>query len=305
MPDALRAAVGIADPILASKLLAPLPLESLGPGEASLFGELLPAYGLEWSIGALAALSVAHGEAHVQWLTRLPEVCEELSRAGDDGSALARSLVTSQWAWIANELRLAERERSPSRASAASSALVAPLLALLQAATLADAEDIRDAILRDLVAAGSERRVEFLVEMLRAARSTHLRRALLPLRAACAESITRWLREAPRRPGDWSIRTETGCACALCATLQAFLSDSERRVLEWPLAKERRAHIHGMIESHELPLTHHTRRTGSPFTLVLTKRDTLFALEAAQRKRWTKDLEWLKKLPGGWTPRRP
>ena len=52
-----------------------------------------------------------------------------------------------------------------------------------------------------------------------------------------------------------------------------------------------------MIERHELPVDHHTRRTGRPYTLVLTKRDTLLAQDAARRKRWTEDLAWVAGAP--------
>jgi hypothetical protein len=67
----------------------------------------------------------------------------------------------------------------------------------------------------------------------------------------------------PRSPGDWSITTRLGCKCELCARLGEFLRASAQQ-LEWPLAKERRAHVHGTITSHELPLTHVTRRGGKP-----------------------------------------
>lgn len=306
MPNALRAAAGIRDPILALQLLSPLPLEGLGPKETSLFVALLSQYGLEWSKTVLSALPTAQDAAHVRWLTRLPRICEELRREGEGGPALARWLVTSHWDWLANELRGAEREPSPSAAATASSALVAPLLAILRCAIVAKADELRESILRELGATTSERRVEFLMELLRAARAeaATVRRALFPLAARCAESIAGRLNESPRAPGDWSIRAELGCACNHCAALHAFLVAPQTKVFEWPLAKEHRAHIHRVIGRHELPVTHHTRRSGRPFTLVLTKREVLFERDAARRKRWTKDLEWLRKLAGRTSSRR-
>jgi len=61
------------------------------------------------------------------------------------------------------------------------------------------------------------------------------------------------------------------------------------------LAKEHRAHVHQIIERHELPVAHQTRRTGRPYTLVLTKIEKLFERDAAQRKRWLEDVEWLRR----------
>jgi hypothetical protein len=63
--------------------------------------------------------------------------------------------------------------------------------------------------------------------------------------------------------------------------------------LEWPLAKQRRQHVHSRIDGAELPVTHVTRRQGRPYTLVLTKADALFAREQQARARDQADLEWL------------
>jgi len=84
-----------------------------------------------------------------------------------------------------------------------------------------------------------------------------------------------------------------GCACELCRTLRTFLDDTSRRTLEWPLAKERRRHVHARIDAAELPVTHVTRRQGRPYTLVLNKTEALFAGEQLARKRDEADLEWL------------
>ncbi len=63
--------------------------------------------------------------------------------------------------------------------------------------------------------------------------------------------------------------------------------------LEWPLAKDRRAHVHGRMDTAELPVDHQTRRVGRPYTLVLTNTKALFEREAKQRRRDEKDLAWL------------
>jgi hypothetical protein len=63
--------------------------------------------------------------------------------------------------------------------------------------------------------------------------------------------------------------------------------------LEWPLAKQRRQHVHSRIDGAELPVTHVTKRQGRPYTLVLTKTDALFARDRQARARDRADLEWL------------
>jgi hypothetical protein len=54
----------------------------------------------------------------------------------------------------------------------------------------------------------------------------------------------------------------------------------------------------------ELPVTHQTRRSGRPYTLVLTKTEVLFERERQSRRRDKDDLAWLDKvwIPSGPTP---
>jgi hypothetical protein len=47
-------------------------------------------------------------------------------------------------------------------------------------------------------------------------------------------------------------------------------------------------HVHYTIDRCDLPVTHHTRRSGSPHTLVLAKTQALFERERAKRKAWTR-----------------
>lgn len=92
---------------------------------------------------------------------------------------------------------------------------------------------------------------------------------------------------------DWSIGLPEGCGCELCDHLRGFLQDPTQTRLEWPLAKDRRAHVHGRIDTAELPLHHQTRRVGRPYTLVLTKTNALFEREAQERHRDRQNLAWL------------
>jgi len=97
-----------------------------------------------------------------------------------------------------------------------------------------------------------------------------------------------------RQPGDWSITLPAGgCTCDLCATLRDFLAAPDRRTLEWPLAKQRRQHIHTRIDTAEIQVTHVTKRQGSPHVLVLRKTDDLFAGEQKARGQADSDLKWL------------
>ena len=114
------------------------------------------------------------------------------------------------------------------------------------------------------------------------------------LAADCAGRLRARLARPQRSSGDWSIELPAGgCTCDLCSTLRVFLDDANRRTFEWPLAKRSRQHVHSRIDAAELPVTHVTRRQGSPYTLVLAKTDALFTREQEARTRDETDLEWL------------
>ena len=51
--------------------------------------------------------------------------------------------------------------------------------------------------------------------------------------------------------------------------------------------------MHGRLDGAELPVTHQTRRTGRPYTLVLPKTDALFQRDKQARRRDQADLAWL------------
>lgn len=222
--DALRAAAGIADPTLASPLLAPLPLESVDPEAASLFGPLLRQFGLQWSEDVLSALPVAKGDAHRKWLAMLSRICEELAEAGEAGWSLARWLAVRQWEWVEGELRKADAVRSPSGASAALSALVPPLLNVLRTTLAVGAFDVQESIVRQLAETRTERRVDFLTTLLRAASSgdADLRLALVSLHELCVESLAARLSAPPREPGDGpSPRTSAAAATVARSSMRS------------------------------------------------------------------------------------
>jgi hypothetical protein len=113
------------------------------------------------------------------------------------------------------------------------------------------------------------------------------------LAAHCCRRLREQLAQRPRTADDWSVIAPDGCGCDICAKLGAFLADPAQRLLEWPLAKPGRAHVHQRIDRAELPVRHQTRRSGRPYTLVLTKTDELFDREARSRRQHQADLDWL------------
>ena len=75
----------------------------------------------------------------------------------------------------------------------------------------------------------------------------------------------------PEPPPDWRLIADLSCSCPDCGELKAFARDPAVRVHRFRLKKERRRHLHQMIDRHRLDMTHVTERAGSPQTLVCTK----------------------------------
>ncbi len=75
----------------------------------------------------------------------------------------------------------------------------------------------------------------------------------------------------PEPPSDWRLNVELSCSCPDCRELQSFARDPAGRVHRFRVKKERRRHLHNVIDAHRLDMTHATERVGSPQTLVCTK----------------------------------
>lgn len=102
------------------------------------------------------------------------------------------------------------------------------------------------------------------------------------LEATTIERLTQII--AAKRPAnDWTVTTMPSCNCHDCKYLKEFLASSKLKTYSWPLAKNRRQHIHTVLEESALPVTHVTLRQGSPQKLVLTKTDKLIKMEQAEK----------------------
>ncbi len=124
----------------------------------------------------------------------------------------------------------------------------------------------------------------------------NVKRTCAPLHrwlAAVVEELETRGSHPPQEPTDWRRESTTGCGCADCKELSQFLGNPSMKTLRIPLAKERRQHLHQVIDGKRLDTTHTTERVGRPFTLVCTKTQATYdrALKAHQV-----DLDHLAKI---------
>ncbi len=299
----LHAVAAIRDAELAAALVAPLAVERVTPRVAPRWADLLARYGLAWCWNVFERWAArderGHGsEDRATWIASLPELCAPLCDRGDkDAIEFARRLARAQWMWLDARLGRSCDSLPSSHAMRGLVDLSRAIVGSLATAELAADRELQTTIVERMTAAKGYP-TSAAVAVLRVALT---RRAgplgLGPLHADCARTLSALASTPIRAPGDWSIATRIRCTCELCVRLARFLRAPERQ-LDWPLAKERREHVHQTITHHELPITHVTRRVGSPYVLVLTKTQTLFTREATERKAWANDLAWLKQSAG-------
>ena len=210
----------------------------------------------------------------------------------------AQRLLDLAWEWLGKDIGTGLASSSPSRRDEKLGGLGRPLASVLTAAAAIGAASTQDTVTgyiretQDTVTALEMPALRAAAELPRdGARGDA---GFGDLAADCAVRLRARLARPQRASGDLSIELPAGgCTCDLCDTLRVFAEDKSRRTFAWPLAKERRQHVHARIDAAELPVTHVTRRQGRPYTLVLTKTEALFAREQEARIRDETDLEWL------------
>lgn len=300
---ALGVAVGVEEADTATMLLAPFGVEVLDERHVPDLTKAATRYGRTWARGVVNSwfgpAGAYTGADRDTWLEILPGLSTSLRSTDGDGGAVATALA--EGAWRAFEQRLVgwlgigrqeERQAGLER-------LATPFVHILRAAGPGTAETITTAL-----HSRPDSVLECLLPSLRTAAlrpagvrdGTPAALAFQSLADHCETRLTATLARPVRAADDWSLTTDRGCAsdCDLCPGLDAFLISRTRRTMEWPLAKAKRRHIHSRIDLAGLPVSHTTRRQGSPYTLVLAKTDAVFTCERAARSRAETDLTWLQ-----------
>lgn len=286
LAQALRAAALIDDPAAARMLLAPFAITALGRREAPDLIAATQQHGEHWAVELIDQWFAGRHRPRAldqdAWFITLPAIVEHLQSS----QAVSRALLSRCWRDLQGRLEAQLPGYPQPSIVRAVEGFANPLGALLRAVAIADVHDVREDALALLTS-----RSEFVTAVLPLLdqaetweRSQRERAGLDRLTGHAITVLRQRLSQPSRAVGDWAMAAPTGCQCEDCGRLAAFLTDRDQAVLEWPLAKPRRQHIHVVIDRAELPVTHRTRRTGRPFTLVLTKTADLFARDWRTRE---------------------
>lgn len=295
---ALSLAHLLSDQAIADALIAPFSPNDLTPQNAEHLITLTDARGEEWTRHQISQwFSHAAGAWHValsaDWVGELPRLCGALR----ERPAVAAQLLESTCAWLRPQI--APLLQTPSTQGvrqqlASCGALLAALLGGVGEIDDPAITAVRNDVLDWCAGSANDAAIDLLVPALQAADEwpeARLEGSGIREVASLAKGLlTDRLNRPQRTPDDWSIDAPTGCDCDLCEKLADFLSNRNTRKLEWPIAKPKRQHIHNRIDAAELPVTHTTRRVGSPYVLVLTKLSDLFDQEAKQRTEAARQL---------------
>jgi hypothetical protein len=306
------------DPSDVARWLAPVRLERLTSATIRRdVAKVLDAYDLEWGIALMREWTNPRRGDRPPWSPKLEEICVDLAGEGPTSRAIASSLAADElsealrrvvilaegptkWLELARDTNVHDHVADALAAmmsAAGSTATESTAAGSTAALSVLDEafSKLATAQMPTWVVVGATRACLARSEVLR----DRVRGSVLHEEAVARLQA---IATAPaRREDDWSLPYDRACRCRDCATLASFLSSAERE-LDWPLNKERRSHIHGVLDAGELPVRHTTLRRGSPFILQLRKDPTLFAREREHRDRAAAVLAELATAPERATP---
>ena len=110
------------------------------------------------------------------------------------------------------------------------------------------------------------------------------------------ESLQMQTQSAPKRPTNWQRPSKLSCTCADCVQLAEFLASPATAEARFPMAKQRRQHLHGIIERDRCDCTHETLRVGSPQVLVCKKTNGSYDRACQEYKRDLEHLDAIQKI---------
>lgn len=298
--NVFKLALKIASAELARALLLPLGINVLSAETAKVLAELAHTYGDDWCLRLLKDWTHSSPRAlrnYAASLERFGSIIEALFATQRTSDALINWLFEYQFEHVKKENNLyLEYELAQE-----SKKKMQDMLELIYAANCATNAKAHAAIIEYLM---QQPRLFSMFDL-----ALTVKEALQRLNRVSFQAwgystlldftiarIKERVNKGLRASDDWSIERRSNCNCEYCGRLNQFLSSRNERSFTWPLNKERRAHIHRTIDKLGVPVTHQTRREGSPQKLVLTKTDQLFAQDRHEFQNAECELSILERL---------
>jgi len=295
---ALTVADAIHDPETAAALLDPFMLCQFHTDTAAHLVSLLEKYGLDWCRACLKAWATGYQapELQLDWMaTTLPAWAQAFDAAAHvDGRALIDVILRERWQWLQQYVVQVRQHHAVSKLLRALERTTAAHLGLLRASV--GMADVQQQMLASLLHADMP--LQLPLNVLRHAHVSPMpirALGLAPVHAHCVQVLHMRLAQPQRDEDDWSITPPaTICKYEPGKTLAQFLRAPNQRVLQWRAVQDVRQTVERIIAQYELPVQHETLRTSRPYILRLEKMPSLFTREAAERRQWASDLDWLQ-----------
>lgn len=279
------------EPELAAQLLAPFAVFSLTPRAIDHFIKLLALYGAPWCEQIINQwLDRPGSHDAIDWIKLLPRMSQKLAKKADAPHRAFNMFMCRKYYAL-----MKDREEQYSKYGLGR-ALNADLpkrskqwIALLEACFYGADLETATQILTHL---GSDE-MRYPVELQLAVLS-HFRAAVdedvfaaagfQSLYQRCHQQLEQAITTGTRAADDWSLTVNNSCDCNDCKTMGRFLTAKTQQSATLPMGKNRRKHLHRQIDFLHIPVSHVTKRVGSPFSLVLTKSPTIFRDAVKQMK---------------------
>lgn len=291
----VKTAIAAMEPDLAVELLSPVGIQTILHTQESELLSLAESYGESWFLQQMQIWKTRQQKHHVVELDNLVQLVEVFGK---------RFRKIANWIWeyqcsliVAHDAKSVAHD-SPKTINQELIKRIGRIEALLLTTQMMADSQLSNRMVDHILshsrlyhAVGLAKLIKTLME-----NQDQPTLALWGLNRLLTEIKVRLRKQADVKRDDdnWSIAEKIPCACGDCKELQIFLSASKQQKIVWPLAKDRRQHIHGIIESMEIPVSHVTHRTGSPHKLVLIKSPDLFQISRENAKSASQQLRFLE-----------
>jgi len=297
----LQLALIIDNPENAAQLIKPLDEEALCKETINELLELANIYSVNWCTDIFSAWLSNRYKQQIIVDSLLSFIKSLLCVSSKNSLSLANWLLKDQLNALKSNFDSDAKQYQQAKLDACASERNKALIALMSASLAAKAFSIYDKLISYTINNKNLFPAIELVSVLLKTRNyskkhAPSKNAFNKLKLHALEDIHTALNSEPRKANDWTIKDKNRCSCADCKTLGQFLLASGKQKIIWPLAKGRRQHMHQVIDSMKLPVTHSTERSGSPHKLHLTKTEQLFKREKALRDRYKKAADSLGKI---------
>jgi len=284
----LEFAISLQDQELASIVIKPLGIDSLQKKNISTLMKLVDSYGEEWLISILNSWreSLEWSESNLI----LDDLSSLVNKFNQKYKRISHWILQDQLSLLIQNDTREEKYLGRRAIRERLSKKIKAIEILLKVSHLAEEQEFHkkliDHILKKRILYSEVKLVNLFITMDES--------IYIPILAQLGKRLKKQI-SSPRKEGDWSIQDEIPHDCSDCQYLKNFLLSAATQKMVWPLAKDRRAHIHQIIDEMDISVTHETVRQGSPHKLVLIKTSELFARDQERAKSIKDCLAMLRK----------